>query len=179
VTAILPAPFAAPASRIGTILLTAARGAALIGLAVVIGIVLLQVVDNPTGGSDGNGSDTTVSTDGSDGNSNGQDGTTDGTVDPSEVTVLVLNASNVDGAATAQSDALAALGYQTLMPGDAPALQDGITVACTTGFEQAAQPLADAIGQGATVDAFPTELPPAPDAPNADCIVFLGAVTTN
>ena len=177
-TAILPAPFAAPASRIRTILLTAARGAALIGLAVVIGIVLLQVVDNPTGGSDSDGSDSPPVTDANGSNGDGQDGNTDGTIDKSQVRVLVLNASGVSGAAAAQRDALMVDGWNTLEPGDAPAVQDGITIACSTGFEAAAQPLADDVGQGATVVAFPTE-PPVPEAADADCLVLLGTVTTN
>jgi hypothetical protein len=175
VTATLAASLAAPASRIRTVLLTAARGAALIGLAVVVGIVLLQVVDNPTGGSDGDSSDTTSATDAGDGNGNGigQNGTTDG-VSPSDVSVVVLNASGVQGAAQAETDVLAAAGYATLTPGNADA-QTGITVACSDATQDALQPLIDTVGQGATPTAFPAQTPTG--AENADCIVFLGTVT--
>jgi LytR cell envelope-related transcriptional attenuator len=172
VTAAL-APVAASAYRIRTILLSAARGAALIGVAVLIGIVLLQVVDNPTGGG-GDGGDTTSTTPATGDGENGKDnGTTNGGTDPSTVRTLVLNASGVAGAAGALSDQLLAAGYNTLPPADAPQQQVGTTVACNAGFEDATQPLIDAVGQGATATAYPAD-PPVPEAANADCIVFLG-----
>lgn len=174
-TAIQPALFAAPTSRLRTVLLTAARGAALIGVAVVVGIVLLQVVDNPTGGSGGSDvTQTTPATDSDNGNGNGQNN--DVAIPPADVSVSVLNASGIAGAAQMQTDALVTLGYSTLPPADAPGLQDGVTVACKQGFEDAAQPLATAVGQGATVAAFPDPVPAG--AEQADCIVFLGTVTT-
>jgi LytR cell envelope-related transcriptional attenuator len=170
-TAALPASFAPPAPRISNILLTAARGAALIGLAVVIGIVLLQVVDNPTGGSDGNSSDTTTVTTGSD-SDNGDNGNTTNGVDPAQVSVIVLNGAGVAGAAGQQSDAIGAQGYQMEPPTNATATQDPTTVACNAETQAAVEPLI-ALVPGATAAEYPTN-PQPPEAAAADCIVTLG-----
>ncbi|MGH9025571.1 MAG: LytR C-terminal domain-containing protein [Acidimicrobiia bacterium] len=177
-TATLSMPFAAPTSRIRTTLLTAARGAALIGAAVLVGIVLLQVVDNPTGGGGGSSDvpETSTATDGGNGNGNPDGQDNNGAPAPADVSVVVLNASGIAGAAQMQSDALTAAGYNALLPADAPGLQDGVTVACKPNFEPATQPLIDAIGQGATAAAFPDPVPLG--AENADCIVLLGTVTS-
>ena len=92
---------------------SAARGAALIGIAVIIGIVLLQVIDDGTSGPIGDGgssaaagnTNTTATTSGS-----GSSSTTSTTAaapvkPPAQVAVLVLNGSGHAGAATTQSNA--------------------------------------------------------------------------
>jgi hypothetical protein len=95
----------------------------LIGIAVVLGIALLQVVDNTPSAS--SASDTTTTTLGS--------GTTDTTGKPakprSEITVQVLNGSGVSGAAQQKTNDLKTAGYATVAPGDA-AKQAGNTLAC-------------------------------------------------
>lgn len=157
-----------PARRRSTpelVLRTAARGAVLIGLAVVIGIVLLQVVDKGGGGG-GVSPPVTQGGDGSTTSTTGDDGR-----NPADVAVLVLNGSGVDAAASTKANELRGLGYAIADTGDAPA-QAGTTVACVSGFEKEAAALARTLGAGATVATYPTE-PPA-GSENANCIVTLG-----
>ena len=151
-------------SRVDHILRTAARGAALIGVAVVIGIVLLQVVDK--GGGSG-GSTAAPPTSGVSTSSTTKGGATK---NPSQVRVLVLNGSGTAMAAATKANALRGLGYAIAGTGNAP-VQTGTTVACKPGFDQEAQARAKAVGS-ATVAAFPN--PPPTGAENADCIVTLG-----
>jgi hypothetical protein len=149
----------------GLVLRTATRGAVLIGLAVVIGIVLLQVVDKGGGGGGvsppvSNGSDrSTTSTTGEGGRS------------PDQVRVLVLNGSGLANAAGTKANELRGDGYAIAGTGNAPQ-QTGSTVACVAGFEKEADTLAKAAGVGFTIASFPE--PPPTGAENADCIVTLG-----
>jgi uncharacterized membrane protein len=157
-----------PARRRGSldlVLRTAARGAVLIGLAVVIGIVLLQVVDKG-GGSGGVAPPVTQGGDGSTTSTTSDDGRP-----AAEVRVLVLNGSGVDQAASTKANELRGLGYAIAGTGDAAA-QTGTTVACVNDFDKEAAALSRSIS-GSTVTAYPTE--PPPDSENADCIVTLGA----
>jgi len=153
--------------RNDSLLRTAARGAALIGVAVVIGIVLLQVVDTPSPvGSGGPVSPATAAPNGA------TTTTTAGDVrPPQEVRVLVLNGSGVAMAAATEANKLRGLGYPIAGTGNA-ATTPGTTVACLTGFEKEAEALAKSVGEGVTVATFPTT-PPA-GAENADCIVTVG-----
>jgi len=145
---------------------TAARGAVLVGVAVVIGIVLLQVVDNgaPVGG--GGGPPVTEP----------RDGQTTTTLasdlrPPQEVRVLVLNASGVSQAAATKANQLRGLGYAIAGTGNA-AVQQGTAVECRTDFKDEADELAKTVGPGTVVIPFPE--PPPAGAENADCIVILG-----
>ncbi len=148
------------------ILRTAARGAILVGVAFVIGIVLLQVIDKsggggsatPTPGGQTNGS--TTSTTGGGGRA------------PAEVRVLVENGSGLSQAAATLANELRGKGYAIAGTGNAP-VQTGTTVACGAGFEDEAKALAQQLGAGVTVVAFPTT-PPA-GSENADCIVIKGS----
>jgi LytR cell envelope-related transcriptional attenuator len=160
-----------------TIQTSAARGAGLIGAAVVLGIILLQVVDDGSSGpaGNGNGGDTPVDT----------TATTDTTVPadtrpPAEVRTLVLNASQVAGAAGTLTNQLVAAGYTTLPAGDDPVTRQGIAVACRQGFESDANALALAVtqatGSQAAVEAFPTDREADLGAQDADCLVILGQV---
>ena len=162
---------------------TATRGAVLIGLAVVIGLVLLQVVDDSKGGGGGGGSSnpggvtTTVTT--------GADGSTSTTVTTvpangarpaSEVAVQVLNGSGVAGAAAQRSNDLKAKGYQVRPAGNAPAQRTGTAVQCKKGYEKEAAALVNVLGSlsiRATVEAFPNPAPVGVDA-QANCLVILG-----
>jgi LytR cell envelope-related transcriptional attenuator len=151
------------------VLRNAARGAALIGVAVVIGIVLLQVVDKGSPGGSG-GSTPTVATN----PNNGGSSTTQGgdVHPPQEVRLLVLNGSGVAMAAATEANKLRGLGYAIAGTGNA-ATQAGATVQCRTGFDKEAAALAKAVGGGAAVSAFP-DVPPA-GAENADCLVTIGS----
>jgi LytR cell envelope-related transcriptional attenuator len=148
------------------ILRTAARGAALIGLAVIIGIVLLQVVDNGSGGSG-------VTPPSAAGNAGGTTSTTkaDNGRPAQEVTVFVQNGSGVANAAATKANELRGLGYAIAGTGNA-AVQQGSSVACASGYDKEAQGLSQIIGAGTSVAAFPST-PPA-DAATANCIVTIG-----
>lgn len=150
------------------ILRTAARGAALIGVAVVIGIVLLQVVDSGGGGTGGSATPPT--------NGNGDTTSTtapDSGRPPQEVRVLVQNGSGVAMAAATKANELRGLGYAIAGTGNA-AVQQGNTVACLSGFESEAEALAKQVGSGTTVTAFPSPVPAGAEA--TDCIVIIGKV---
>lgn len=141
---------------------TAARGAILIGVAVLIGIVLLQVVDEAGTGpssASGNGTGNTTTT------------TEPGARAPQEVIVGVFNASGLSGAAGVQANELRGLGYQTLPAANAASQQVGSTVACQPGYENEAEQLL-AVVDGATPAAFPTPVPAG--AETAHCIVVVG-----
>jgi hypothetical protein len=153
---------------------SAVRGAGLIGLAVILGIVLLQVVDKgPSGGgtSASSKSGTTTTTQG--GPSSSQPGTTaaGGARQRSEVRVGVLNGSGAAGAAMNTTNKLRLLGYQLAQPADT-APRNGTVVACRQGFEKEAAQLQADVGAPATVEPFPAS-PPA-GTENVNCIVLLG-----
>jgi hypothetical protein len=147
-----------------------ARGAVLVGLAVIAGIVGLQILD------DSGSTDVTASSPDSTTSPvvDGATSTTLGTArDPSEVRVKVYNASGVQGQAQAESDKLKALGWATVEPADYGSTRVGTSVQCRSGFEADATVLAVyGVGNGATVEAFPSS--PPPGAGDADCLVILG-----
>jgi len=151
-----------------SIVFSAVRGAGLIGVAVIVGIVLLQIVDDGTSGpanGGGGGGGTATSTPGE---------TTASTPvgrDPSEVRVLVLNAGQAAGSAQNKANQLRTAGYNTL-PASNTLPRVGLAVQCREGFDNEAAALTLAVGEGATVEPFPDE-PPA-EAENADCLVLLG-----
>jgi hypothetical protein len=159
---------------------SAARGALLIGVAVIIGIVLLQVIDDGTSGPIGDGgavsaggtTDTTGAT-GDDGSSSTTTTTAATPVrPPAEVAVLVLNGSGRPGAATAQSNALKAQGYQTLTPADAPE-RTGNIVYFAAGFDRECTTVAASVDGAPKVEAMPS--PPPAGGESASCVVILGA----
>ncbi len=153
----------------------AQRGVILVGVAVVLGIILLQVVDKAGGGGGGNIAPPVT---------NGSGGTTVTTVvadagrPPGEVRVLALNGSGVNGAAATLAHSLqkragAMAGGQNAIAGTANApLQNGTTVACRAKFEKEATELAVVVGNGAVVGAFP--VPDPAGSENADCVVIRG-----
>jgi len=146
------------------VLRTAARGAVLIGVAVVIGIVLLQVVDEggSIGGPPSSSGTRTTSTTGANARP------------PQEVHVQVLNASGLPGDAMTTANTLKGLGYQIVGTGNSAATQTGTTVTCRAGYGEEAKALASAVAPtgGATVVDFPPT-PPA-GAETANCIVVKG-----
>jgi hypothetical protein len=166
-TAVVPAP------RLGvTILRTAARGAVLVGVAVVLGIVLLQVVNDS--GSTGGGGTKASPTPNSSSSTTGTTATTlAGQGRPaSQVKVFVQNASGVSGAAATKANVLRGLGYAIVGAGNATTPQAGTMVACKTGFTKEADTLAKAVGVGTTVGTYPSPAPAV--ATSADCIVTIG-----
>jgi LytR cell envelope-related transcriptional attenuator len=163
---------------------TATRGAVLIGLAVVIGLVLLQVVDDAkggggaSGGGGGGGAVTTTATTAAGGSSTTTSTTVaaNGARPPSEVQVEVLNGSGVAGAAAQRSNDLKAKGYQVLAAGNAPAPRTGTAVQCKTGYAKEAQALVNTLGTlsiRATIEPYPNPAPVGVNA-QANCLVILG-----
>ena len=149
------------------------RGAGLVGLAVLIGIVLLQATDDsatppgspvPVAGRSSEVTTTTVA----------QAGT--GQRPPAQVEVLVLNAARVPGAAGTMSEKLQGLGYVTLTPGDAPQ-QDPTVVYFKPGFEAEADALAPQVGGGAVTEPLPDPSPFA-GTDQADLVVVIGKSST-
>jgi hypothetical protein len=159
---------------------SAARGALLIGVAVVIGIVLLQVVDNDTTGPIGDGgssngtgvvdNSTTTTTAPTDSTS-----TTGGARQPAEISVQVLNGSGVAGAAAAMTQKLQSSGYVMIEPTDTSSAS-GTTVYCTGGLDREASALAAAVGGDPppSAEALPDPPPSGADS-TANCVIVIGS----
>jgi LytR cell envelope-related transcriptional attenuator len=140
------------------------RGAALVGAAVIVGIIGLQILDDSGGGSSVQASPTQTST----------------TATPSsaphanrsQVAVKVYNASGVQNAGQAISDKLKGFGYNTLEAANYGSTRKGTVVQCKPGFEGDGVVIATyGIGNAAT-GPFPSS--PPSGAGDADCIVILG-----
>lgn len=137
-----------------------------IGLAVILGIVGLQILDD----SNGSGNATGTTTPGA---STSGPTTTAITVRPNnEVRVKVYNASGVQGRAQTLTDTLRAKGYNMQTPATLGDQRQGNVVECTDAFKNEATPLA-LFGVGnATVQPFPSS--PPDGASDADCLVIIG-----
>jgi hypothetical protein len=154
-----------------------AKGAALIAFAIIIGIVLLQVVDDGSSGPVSTGTtesaDTTTTTS-SDSASTTTTAAAEGPArSPAEITVLVLNGGAPSGSAGQTSEELRSVGYVTQLPAsDDDQNRDGNTVMCQEGFEREAQTLALAVGTGTPFE--PMRDPAPPGSEDADCVVIVG-----
>ena len=145
------------------------RGAILVVVAVVIGLILIR-----------NGVDTDVSAEGG-GDSPETSGSSDETTTttaplrpPAQVKVVVANGSGVDGAAGKLTTTLQGMGYATGNPADAPANVSATVVYFAAGFEGEAQAVATAIGgQPAIAQPMPTP-PPIADTQSASVLIMLG-----
>jgi hypothetical protein len=157
-----------------------AKGAGLVLLAIIIGIVLLQVVDDGDVSNTSAGASSTTTTTQRN-TTTTRAPTTRTTVAstpakaPDQVRVIVLNAGAATGAAGDLSDALRTKGYTnqvraTDWPG---ASGKGTSVYCKPGFEREASMLAIAVGAGTKTPSFPS--PPPPSSENVDCVVAVGA----
>lgn len=154
--------------------MAAGRGAALLAVAVVLGVVLLNAADDPpvdrvsTGSRD---NDTPAST------TTSVAPTTLVTAPPrapKDVKVLSANGTSVKGVARKITDQLKAAGYNVLAPTDTKRA-DASAVYYVDDFEREAQAVAQNLGLGATsVQALPTP-PPLPDARGANVLVVVGA----
>lgn len=156
-----------------------ARGAALVVVAVLVGLVLLR-----------NGLDTSevvTSSPGSDSSTDGSDSATDSTDTgeettttlaaraPAEVTVIVLNGTSVGGAAGKYSTAIGSAGYQMLEPGDAATKIPTTQVYFTPGYELEAAAVALAAGAPATVIPVALPTPPPGEVGTANVVLVIGA----
>jgi hypothetical protein len=139
-------------------------------LAVILGIVGLQVLDDSGDGSSNATVTTTpsVTTPGA-----GATVTTAPLRENKDVRVKVYNASGVSGRAKTLTDALSAKKYDMQEPANLDKQRQGTVVECVTGFEREGQVLAFyGVGSGATAQAYPSD--PPEGASDADCIVVIG-----
>lgn len=158
-----------------------ARGAALVVVAVVVGLLLLR-----------NGIDTSevVTASRDEGSSEDSDDAADESTDdaatdetevtvplksPAEVTVIVFNASSTNGAGGKYTTALQGAGYQTLEAATAEVKLPTTQILFTQGFDREAAAVAAAIGAAAITPAAldPTQAPG--DVATANVVVVLGA----
>jgi hypothetical protein len=170
----------------------AARGAALIGLLVIIGIIGLQVLDDSSPSSEVTittlpgettlpGSATTLApaTSAATATTKAPTTTKPATATtikqkkPADIKVMVYNASGVDGMAANMADKLKSVGYNVIGKDNITPERTGTTVSCRAGLDAEATELANkGVGSGATVAPFPANPPKGSD--EADCIVILG-----
>ena len=146
-----------------------ARGAVVIGLAVILGIVGLQILDDS--GDSGSSSATVTTVAGTPATTGA---TTTRPIRPNnEVRVKVYNASGVQGVAQTLTDQLRAKGYNMQAPETSDKERQGTTVQCVSGFEREGAVLAlYGVGSGAKTEAYPSD--PPEGASDADCIVVIG-----
>jgi hypothetical protein len=152
-----------------------ARGVVLVAVAVVLGFFVLRAIDDTGAGPDievessGDESATSASPPPA-----GSDTTAPAPRPPGEVVVVVANASGVQGAAGAQSEMIAAGGYQVLPAGNAEQQDLQTTqVHYVAGYEAEAAKLATEIdaGEGAVQ---PMPEPPPIELAGAQVLVLLG-----
>ena len=157
--------------------MAAGRGAALLAVAVVLGIVLLNAADDPppdrvaAGASDDDDSSDTA-------------GTTAPTTSvltvpprpPQEVRVLPTNGTAVKGVAGKARDQLQASGYNVLAPTDAQRATSSNVYFTSQDYEREARAVAAALGLPPEVAvAFPSAPPlPVSDGKGANVIVVVG-----
>lgn len=157
-------------------------GALLIGVAVVIGIVLLQIGDNNDNGPASAASRHPTTTTKPVTTTSHPSGTTSSTLPakpPSAVSLIVLNAGAPSGHAAAVTQALSVKGYTNHQPANdwTGHTQTGDSVYCKQGFEREGAALAIAVGSGVPLH-VPYPTPPPPLSANVDCVVVVGASGT-
>jgi LytR cell envelope-related transcriptional attenuator len=157
----------------------ALKGAALIGLAVIVGVFLLQRVDTGNARSSTTApvtAKTTTTVHSS------QTSTTSTTVrvtpvkTPDQLKVLVLNGGAPSGAAAVMRTQLQQVGYTNQPQASTWTghTQAGKSVMCTSGLDQEAVALSQQTAlQGSKVVSFPT--PPPPSSEGVDCVVVVGS----
>lgn len=167
------------------------RGVILVAVAAVLGFFVLRLMDDAgVDQPDGDAATADTSDDASsdadaqpDGEESAGDESSDTTAAPEprpagEVTVLVANASGVQGAAAAQTDAIGQGGYQVLPADNAPEDRQGLDatqVLHVEGFGPEARVLAEQIGAPSPADAVaPMPDPPPMELSGANLLVLLG-----
>lgn len=155
--------------------MAAGRGAALLAVAVVIGIVLLNAADNEPSRQVSAGGDATTTTAPAEATTTlAPTTTTLPARAPKEVKVLSTNGTDVKGAARKATDVLRTAGFNVLAPID---FNKDVTVSAvyfTAGFEREALAVATSLSLGAAVvKAMPTP-PPLADTRGANVLVVVG-----
>jgi hypothetical protein len=159
-------------------------GALLIGVAVIIGIVLLQIGDkNDNGPASAVPTKKTTTTTRPDTSTTTHTGSTTHNTpqrSPGQVSLIVLNGGAATGKASAMSTALAGKGYTNHgQPNDWTGhSQKGDTVYCRSGLDREGAALAVAVGSVAggssAVLHIPLPVPPPPFSTGRDCVVVVG-----
>ena len=156
------------------------RGVALLAVALLIGIVLLNKTDERPPGSDvAAGPRPAAGTGSGEDNGDGRSATTTSTTtttplrQPKDVKVIVANGSDVKGAAGRATDQLKPPGYNVLAPTNVTPAVSASTVYYTPGYERESIVVAAALGMPqSVVKLVPT--PPPFDAKTANVLVVLG-----
>lgn len=156
----------------------AGRAALLLGVAVLLGLVLLNTTDaeapRVTTETTFEGTDPTVPGDDDDEPLDA----TPAARPPGEVKVLSANATRTEGAAAKITERLRLAGYNVVPPTDAPR-QDATVIHFTPGYEVEAQVIAETLGVPLTsVRPLPTP-PPIPDLREAHVLVLVGPELAN
>jgi hypothetical protein len=154
------------------------KGGLLVGAAVILGIVLLQVVDPGTSGPVASGrKPTTTTTTTKKTTTTTKSTTTTKTTPvkkPAQIKLLVLNAGAPTGSAGTVSTTLRNHGYTNQgTPGDDPAHKTGKRVLCRAGLGREAATLAVLLGTGTTKGTIGNPAPPG--STGYDCVVEIGA----
>lgn len=157
-----------------------AKTAALVGLAVLIGIVLLQVVDvEPSPTREGGGKKVAVTTTTAKGGVSTTTAPATPERTPDQLRVIVLNGGAPSGAAGTMSDALKQKGYTNqAQANNDPTKRTGNAVYCKEGLDREAAALSIAVGEVTTVESYPAAPPKAVTDAQADCVVVVGGTGT-
>jgi hypothetical protein len=159
-----------------------AKGAFLLVVAAILGIVLLQAFDTDFNGA-GVGVDVGGSTVPSGGSSTGSSvpsgavtPTTTGITSraPADVSILVANGAGIRGLGSQTADQLRTLGYNALTAVDATKTLDATSVQYAEGYQNEAAAVALTLGLAGTA-VQPLNSPAVPDTQGANVIVLLGA----
>jgi hypothetical protein len=156
-------------------------GAALIGVAVIIGIVLLQIGDNsvtrPAGAGTRPKSTTSTTKPKSSTTTTSKTGSTNTTPAraPSQVHIIVLNGGAASGQAAHMSSGLRIRGYTNQDTANTWSghHQSGNTVYCHDGLQREGAALATGVTGAKLVIPYPTPAPPFSDG--TDCVVVVGS----
>lgn len=156
----------------------AGRAAMLLGVAVLLGLVLLN-----TAGTEGPRVTTRTTVDGSTPTVPGADDepldTAPTARPPGEVKVLSANATRTEGAAGRITERLRLAGYNVLLPPTDAPREDASVVYFTPGYEVEAQLIAETLGVPLTsVKPLPTPAP-IPDLRDAHVLVLVGPDLAN
>lgn len=155
------------------------KGGLLVGAAVILGIVLLQVVDPGTSGPVASGRKPTATTTTTKQTTTTTKKTTTTTKAtpvkrPAQIKLLVLNAGAPTGSAATVSTTLRNHGYtQQGTPSDDPNHKSGKRVLCRAALTREAATLAVLLGTGTTKGTLGNPGPPG--SAGYDCVVEVGA----
>lgn len=151
------------------------RGLVLLAVAVLLGIFLLNRVDDPVEDGVNAGNSRAEQTTTTTSEPEVSTTTTAPARAPKDVRVLTANGTSVRGAAGRVKDRLMAQGYNTLAATDASTKPAQTAVYYTAGFQREAAAIAQFLGVAAqAVQAMPAT-PPVGDLKNANVLVMVGA----